>query len=166
MVERDYLFIPNKMEEYLLGEKPDVDCILCAIVEGDEKVVSLEVCRDELFLVSANLYPYNSGHLIVFPLRHIAWPGELTEEEALRLHYWQTHILDTLKQTYPVSGFNIGYNLGKWSGASIPHHMHLHIVPRFQNELGFISVLAGTHIMVEDPHKTVERLRHLFSKED
>ena len=158
---RKNLFIPNKME-YARGEKrPDVECILCAIVEENDKVVRLEVHRSELFVVSLNLYPYAPGHLMVFPKRHITDPRMLNEEEITEVHQIQNLCLDVLEEIYEPHGFNLGYNIGEAGGASIPH-MHLHIVPRYRRETGFIDILAETKIIVEDPNVTLARVREGF----
>lgn len=150
MIERSHLFAPHKLN-YVRGQRPAIPCILCAVRDKHPEVENLEVFRDELFLISLNLYPYNPGHLMIVPLRHIEWPDELTDAEALHMHHLQKRCLKVIRSIYPAGGFNIGYNLGEIGGGSIAH-LHLHIVPRFRNELGFISVLANTHLIVEDPH--------------
>jgi ATP adenylyltransferase len=155
------LFVPNKMD-YARGKKrPDVECILCAIVSGDELVEKLEVYQSELFFVSLNLYPYSPGHLMVFPKRHIVDIRELTSEEVEQLHNVQNLCLNVLDKVYSPHGYNIGYNIGSAAGASI-QHLHLHIVPRYQRELGFIDIIGGAKIIVEDPNRTQYRLREAF----
>ena len=155
------LFVPNKMD-YVRGKnRPDVDCILCAIVSGDERVEKLEIYQSELFFVSLNLYPYTPGHLIVFPKRHVVDIRELTPEEVGELHNVQNLCLTVLDKIYSPGGYNIGYNIGRAAGASI-EHLHLHIVPRYQRELGFIDIIGGAKIIVEDPNRTQERLREAF----
>jgi ATP adenylyltransferase len=155
------LFVPNKMD-YARGKKrPDVECILCAIISGDERVEKLEVYQSELFFVSLNLYPYSPGHLMVFPKRHIVDIRELTSEEVEQLHNLQNLCLNVLDKVYSPHGYNIGYNIGSAAGASI-QHLHLHIVPRYQRELGFIDIIGGAKIIVEDPNRTQYRLREAF----
>jgi len=158
---RKNLFIPNKME-YVRGDRrADVECILCAIVEGNDKVVRLEVHRSGLFVVSLNLYPYSPGHLMVFPKRHITDPRMLNEQEIPELHEMQSLCLDVLEKVYKPHGFNLGYNIGEAGGASIDH-LHLHIVPRYRRETGFIDILAETKIIVEDPNVSLARVREGF----
>lgn len=157
------LFVPNKMD-YARGKKrPDVECILCAIVSGDERVEKLEVYQSELFFVSLNLYPYTPGHLIMFPKRHIVDIRELTSEEVEQSHNLQNLCLNVLDKVYSPHGYNIGYNIGSAAGASI-QHLHLHIVPRYQRELGFIDIIGGAKIIVEDPNRTQQRLCEAFQK--
>lgn len=158
----DNLFIPGKLP-YVKGDRPAVDCILCGIVQQDERVVSLEIFRSDHFMVTANLFPYNPGHLMVFPLRHLADPAELTEHEVLELHRLQVKSMRVLHQLYGPRGFNWGCNIGETSGASIKHHLHLHLVPRYPGELGFIDIIGGARVIVEEPNETVRRLKEAFA---
>lgn len=156
-----HLFNTDKIH-YVKGNKPKVACILCAIRDNHPEVPDLTVWRDERFIVAMNLYPFNSGHLMIFPARHVREPAELSDDEALHLHYLSSKALNILKEEFAPAGFNIGYNIGQGSGASIPH-LHLHIVPRYDNEVGFLDVLAGTRVMVLDPREARERLRKRFN---
>ncbi len=156
-----HLFNMDKIH-YVTGQKPKVDCILCAIRDNHPDVPDLTVWRDARFIVAMNLYPFNSGHLMIFPTRHVQELSELSEDEALRLHNLTSKVLRMLKEEFTPTGFNIGYNIGKGSGASIPH-LHLHIVPRYDNEVGFLDVIAGMRVMVLDPREARERLRRRFN---
>lgn len=157
---RSHLFNTEKIK-YVQGGKPTVDCILCAIRDDRPEVKDLTVYRSSAFLVAVNLYPFNPGHLMIFPFRHLTELGDLSETESLELHALTVKTLRILKEEFNPSGFNVGYNLGKGSGASIPH-IHLHIVPRFENEVGFLDVLAGSRIVVLDPVEARDRLRRRF----
>ena len=157
------LFIPNKLE-YVRGDKrPDVECILCAIVEKNDKVVRLEVYRSDLFVIALNLYPYAPGHLMIFPKRHITDPRMLTHDEVIELHKMQNLSIDALEKVYSPQGFNVGYNIGEAGGASISH-LHLHVVPRYKREIGFIDIIGGVKIIVEDPNVSLSRLKEGFSE--
>ena len=159
---RKNLFVPNKMA-YVRGKnRPSVECILCAIAQHDERVESLEVYQSPSFVVSLNLYPYSPGHLLLFPKRHIVDIRELTDEEAMELHAIQKLCIDVLDEVYSPHGYNLGYNIGRAAGASI-QHLHLHIVPRYNRELGFIDIIGGAKIIVEEPNETCKRLRKAFS---
>lgn len=160
MIERQHLIAHNKLD-YVQGKRPAVDCILCAVRDKHPDVDSLEVFRNELFLVSINLYPYNPGHLMLVPLRHIESPEELSDDEALSLHRLQKYALGVIRSLYPAAGFNIGYNLGAAGGGSI-NHLHLHLVPRFVNEQGFMGTIGQTHIIVESPQDMLARFRSAF----
>jgi ATP adenylyltransferase len=160
---RKNLFIPGKMA-YVRGEKkPDVKCILCAIVEESDQVSRLEVYRSEYFLVTLNLYPYAPGHLMIFPKRHVTDLRMLTKEESAELCKLQGICLDVLDDVYHPHGFNIGYNIGEAGGASIAH-LHLHVVPRYRRELGFIDIIGGVKIIIEDPNISLVRVKEGFAK--
>lgn len=156
-----HLFNTAKLK-YVRGGKPDVECILCAIRDRDPRVESLEVARRDGFIVSINLYPFSPGHLMIFPIRHVTDPGELTDAEALSMHRLLADTLKILREEFSPDGFNVGYNLGSHSGASIPH-LHQHVVPRYNNEVGFLDVLAGTRLVVADPADARDRLRKRFA---
>jgi ATP adenylyltransferase len=160
-IER-HLVIPGKLS-YVRGKKPDVECILCAIRERDPQVVSLEVLRTGLMIVSLNLFPYNPGHLMIFPLRHIVDIREMTPEEVLEMHRLQMKSMEVLEALYSPSGFNLGYNQGPTSGASIPH-LHCHLVPRHRNEIGLLEMISeGSRVLVEDPRETLKKVRTTFA---
>lgn len=160
---RNNLFVPNKMPYAKGRNRPDVPCILCAIVEKNEKVERLEVHRTELFTISLNLYPYSPGHLLIFPNRHIVDAREMNKEEVYDLHLLQCLSFEVLTQAYQPKGFNVGYNMGVSSGASI-EHLHIHVVPRYPRELGFMDVIGGARIIIEDPNATQEKLFCLFQE--
>ncbi|OGG03447.1 MAG: hypothetical protein A3F83_16130 [Candidatus Glassbacteria bacterium RIFCSPLOWO2_12_FULL_58_11] len=161
-IERN-LIIPGKLA-YVRGKKPDVPCILCAIRDHDPQVTRLELFRDELLLISLNLYPYNPGHLMVFPLRHLTDIREMSEPEVLAMHRLTGRAMAALDEVFQPSGFNIGYNVGATSGASI-QHIHCHIVPRHRHEIGLLEMISeGSRVLVEDPRETLEKLHKVFSR--
>jgi len=154
---RRYLFNTDKLR-YVKGEKPQVECILCAIRDNNPEVKNLEICRSESIICTVNLFPFNPGHLMLFPARHVIDPSEMTDQESLEMHHMLVRALDAIRQEFSPAGFNIGYNLGDESGASIAH-LHCHLVPRYRNETGFLDVLAGTRVVVADPVEVMERLK-------
>lgn len=161
-MERNYLFNTEKIK-YVKGEKPSVDCILCAICSSSPLVKNLNVHTTESFIIAVNLFPFNPGHLMIIPRRHITKISELTENEAGEMHKLLVKTISFLDEEFSPSGYNVGYNLGNGSGASIPH-LHQHVVPRYENEIGFLDVLSGTRVIVSDPVEVMERLKIRFSK--
>ena len=158
-----HLVIPGKLS-YVLGKKPDVPCILCAIRDRDPQVTSLEITRASLMIVSLNLYPYNPGHIMIFPLRHLTDIRDFTDEEVIEMHQEQEKVMAVLEAVYGPSGFNIGYNIGRSSGASI-EHIHCHVVPRHRNEIGLLEMISqGSRVIVEEPHETLNKLRKAFAE--
>lgn len=163
MIIEKHRIVSNKLA-YAKGKRPPVDCILCSVAQNDPKVENLVVYRHEGHFITLNLYPYNPGHLMIVPENHYLDIRELSDEEVIASHHLQSLSLQVLEKVYRPGGFNVGYNIGKTSGASIPH-IHLQIVPRYPTELGFFDILSDTRVIVEEPHVTRERLRQAFSTE-
>ena len=143
----DQLWAPWRLA-YVTGDSPD-GCPLCAKPASEDDRASLVVYRGEHCCVILNLYPYNPGHLMVIPYRHV---GDLTELTDAELHE-STQLLSTsitvLRQAMGrgPDGFNVGLNLGSGSGAGIPDHLHWQIVPRWQGDTNFMPVLADTKVI-------------------
>ena len=156
-----YVF-PFSKSDYIRKRKKDVKCILCAVIKKEERIKSLEILRTDRFVASLNLYPYNNGHLLLFPVRHIVDIRELSEEEDIELSKLTKFFLDILEKVYNPSGYNIGYNLGSFAGASISH-LHLHIIPRYPNELGIIDLIGGAKVLIENPAETLEKIKFCIS---
>lgn len=157
---RRNLFSINKLN-YAKGERPPVECILCGVSEKHPDVPNLTICETELSIISVNLFPYNPGHMIIFPKRHMLSIKDLTDSEVLDMHRLRVKALDILSTAWRAQGFNLGFNLGKNAGGSIPH-IHEHIVPRFPNEVGYLDVLADTRVVIYDPYKMMDDIRKLW----
>ncbi|MEW6097217.1 MAG: HIT domain-containing protein [bacterium] len=155
-----HLFIPDKLA-YVKGDKPQVKCILCAINEKDPKVTKLDIYHTDHFIVSLNLYPYNPGHLMIFPKKHLIDPRQLSDEQVLELNNLTTMTLNIIEKLYSPNGFNVGYNIGYVSGASI-EHLHLHVIPGYKNEIGLIDIIGNARVIVEDPNKTLKKFKEAF----
>ncbi|MCX7025373.1 MAG: HIT domain-containing protein [Spirochaetes bacterium] len=158
----DYFFNFDKIS-YLKGGRPD-GCILCLIAEESVDVERLVVLATAAFVVSVNLYPYNPGHLIVFPKRHIRDLREFDRDERSELDGLVLRCLDALDRTHHPSGYNIGYNMGPAAGASIDH-LHLHVIPRYPREIGIAELISGHRVLVEDPRTTQRLLVERFSQD-
>lgn len=162
MTFQKQLFIPNK-RDYITGEKrPEVECIICSIISQDPEVTNLLVWKNEHVAICANLYPYNAGHLLLFPTRHIDDPRDYNNTEIVQMQLLLKKTLEVLDKLYQPAGYNIGYNVGEASGASIAH-LHQHVVPRYARELGFVDITAGAKIIIEDPQITLENLKKAFA---
>jgi ATP adenylyltransferase len=155
-----YLFNTEKIK-YVKGDKPDVDCILCAIRDNIPSVKNLTVYETEKTMIAVNLFPFNPGHLMIFPKRHVKVLRDMTKEEAEEMHSLLVQAISILDEEFSPSGYNVGYNLGDGSGASIAH-IHQHVVPRYSNEVGFLDVLSGTRVIVSDPVEIMNRLKARF----
>ena len=153
--DEGYFFSFEKLA-YVKGDKPD-GCILCLIRDRAPEVVSLSVYRDDLFIVCLNLYPYNPGHLLIFPIKHVEDVRDYTAGEDARLALVTRVFLNVLDRSHNAFGYNLGYNMGLTSGASISH-LHLHIIPRYPRETGIADLIAGKRVLVEDPRQSRQRI--------
>jgi ATP adenylyltransferase len=130
-----------------------------------------ESSRDELVLVRTplsyvvlNLYPYNNGHLMVVPKRHVASLASSTPEELSDLMRLTRHAEIALAEAYTPQGMNIGINLGRAAGAGIVDHLHVHLVPRWTGDTSFTTVLGNTRVLPEELPQTAARLRPIFER--
>lgn len=151
--------------EYILQEARPKDCIFC--VKGQERKdkENLVLLRSRWTFVILNAYPYNNGHLMVVPYRHVAHLEGLSREERVEMMEVTTLSVGALKRALKPDGFNVGLNLGKVAGAGIEEHLHIHVVPRWQGDTNFMPVLAETRVLPEYLHATYERLRPFFEGE-
>ncbi|MHA2398834.1 MAG: HIT family protein [Promethearchaeota archaeon] len=148
MVFKDWLQALGKLD-YVQGKaRPEVDCIFCAVRDNDERVETLKVYEDDLCFIVLNLYPYNPAHLLIVTQRHITKFLELTKEEMLHISRVIQGVQMLIDYLYNPKGYNIGLNQGRDAGGSIDH-LHVHIVPRYGSELGFIDIVGKTRVLPE-----------------
>jgi len=138
------LWTPHRLVYIENGQQPEEHaCPFCRAPElSDEQ--ALIVARGKTCYVLLNLFPYNSGHLLVCPYRHIATYDEATEEEVAEMGSLTQTAMRVLTQTSHCDGFNIGMNQGRIAGAGIAEHLHQHIVPRWALDSNFFPIIAGT----------------------
>ena len=139
---------------------PATDLHFLRPVAGRE--LDLVVLRGERCYVILNLYPYNNGHLMVVPNRHLAALEALTPEEQTELMRFTRLSEMALNDAYNPQGINVGINLGKAAGAGIENHLHIHLVPRWSGDTNFMTAVGETRVLPEDLAATVARLRPDF----
>ena len=139
------LYTPHRMA-YIKGEGKGGDCPFCVIPPMDDRE-GLVVARGELAYAVLNLYPYNSGHLMLVPYRHVAGYDELDAAEAAEIAALTQHALRALKHATGAQGFNVGMNLGVVGGAGIAAHLHQHVVPRWGGDTNFMPVVGQTRVL-------------------
>jgi ATP adenylyltransferase len=138
------LWTPHRLVYIENGQQPDDDaCPFCRAPELDDER-SLIVARGRTAYVLLNLYPYNSGHLLICPYRHIATYDEASAEEVAEIGLLTQTAMRVLTETAKCHGFNIGMNQGRIAGAGIAAHLHQHIVPRWALDSNFFPIIAGT----------------------
>jgi len=139
-------------------------CVFCDMLAEKEDEKNLIVYRSPLSAVIMNIYPYNSGHLMVVPFAHKGSFEELTEEENADVMRQAQLSIKLLRLTSHPDGFNFGANLGRVSGAGIDDHVHFHIVPRWKGDVNFMPVLGDTKVISEDLHDTWKKLTDAAAK--
>jgi len=131
---------------------------------SDSEATPLIVHRGATCFVILNLFPYNNGHLMVIPNRHIASLGSATPDELSELIGLTRAAEIALTEAYAPHGINMGINLGKPAGAGVLDHVHMHVVPRWNGDTNFMTVVGQTRVLAEELPETAARLRPLFAR--
>lgn len=139
------LYTPHRMA-YIQGEGKGGDCPFCT-VPGLPDADGLIVARGKHCYVVLNLYPYNSGHLMVVPYRHVSGYDELTADETTELGTLTQQAIRSVRHASGAQGFNVGMNLGSVAGAGIAAHLHQHVVPRWGGDTNFMPVVGQTRVL-------------------
>jgi ATP adenylyltransferase len=142
------------------GETPD--CIFCNTHEPGRD--DLILVRARLVYVVLNLFPYNNGHLMIVPNRHVADLRSTTADERDELMRLTRHAEMALMESYQPQGINIGINLGRPAGAGVADHLHVHVVPRWNGDTNFMTVIGDTRVLPEDLAATKQRLQPVFER--
>jgi ATP adenylyltransferase len=160
----EQLWAPWRMELIEKGAKPQ-GCIFCDLPSASDDRANLILGRSKHTFAILNRYPYNNGHLMVVPLRHIADLAGLSPEENSELAEMLRVAVRLLGRAYQAQGYNIGMNLGHVAGAGIADHIHWHVVPRWNGDTNFMPVLGDIKVMIEHLQAGWDRLRPLFDTE-
>lgn len=156
-MKKKHLWSPWRME-YILNIKKR-GCIFCKkLKEPDDKAYIIQ--RKRTCFSMLNIFPYNNGHLMVAPKRHLRKLDSLTKRELTELMQLLAESQKLLQKALKPQGFNIGLNLGRSSGAGVVGHLHFHIVPRWEGDTNFMPILSNTKVipqMLEDTYKLLKR---------
>ncbi len=147
--------------DYILSEK-EKGCIFCNKPKENNDFENLILFRGIYSFVIMNRYPYNSGHLMVVPYRHISQLENLDDKEMLEVNKILRFSISILKKIMNPDGFNIGINLGKAAGAGIDEHLHYHIVPRWVGDTNFMPVFSDTRVVPQTLQDTYMNLKESF----
>ena len=161
------LWAPWRMEFLIEARSGGDECVFCTLPHEEGRLrENLVVARGRHAFVILNKYPYNNGHLLVVPYRHIAEYTGLTPAEHAECARLTSRSIEALAAEYRPDGFNLGMNLGKAAGAGIAGHVHQHIVPRWGGDTNFMPVIAETKSLPEHLRRTWDRLRPHLAAED
>lgn len=145
-------------------EEREKGCIFCTKPASGDDQASLILHRGRTCFVMLNLYPYNTGHLMISPYRHVAELEGLEDGEREELMLLTVLSVRVIKEVMRPQGFNLGMNLGKVAGAGYDQHLHMHVVPRWQGDTNFMPVVAEAKVMPESVEENYRRLREGFSR--
>ncbi len=154
------IWAPWRME-YIQMEKPE-GCILCQKPGQDNDAANYILYRGDKNFVIMNSYPYNTGHLMIVPYRHIASLEELAGEELHEHFDIVSRSIRVLRQVFSPGGFILGINIGKAAGAGMEDHIHTHIVPRWEGDTNFMPVIADIRVVPEALAETYKKLKGKF----
>ena len=147
---------------YVTASGKSPGCVFCDAPEGEQ--AALIVFRGCTCYVILNLYPYNNGHLMVVPNRHIASLAAATREELSELIELTRRAEVALGEAYNPHGLNMGINLGKPAGAGVLDHVHMHVVPRWNGDTNFMTVVGDTRVLPEELAQSADKLKPIFQK--
>jgi ATP adenylyltransferase len=138
-------------------------CLFCRLRRSRDDEADLVLAREELAFAVLNRFPYNNGHLMVAPNRHVADYARLRPAEVAAVGALVQRAIRALRRDCRPHGFNVGMNLGRVAGAGEDTHLHIHVVPRWNGDTNFMPALAETKVVSEHLAATWRRLRPLFN---
>ncbi len=157
----DRLYAPWRREYHTKKKK---GCVFCDIVNSPEFDEENEVFyRDDVCFFVMNRFPYNPGHFMIIPNRHIGEYEDLSDEEVSHISILAKSGIKILKE-FGASGVNMGWNLGFDAGAGIPNHIHLHLVPRFKRDTNMMTTIFNTRVYSADFKKIYEEIKEISKK--
>ena len=143
--------------EYI--SKTNATCFLCEALARKDTAQSLIVEKGSLAFSIMNRFPYNNGHILVAPTRHVGLFEQLNDGEVLEINRLLSRLIKSMNSTMKPHGFNIGVNQGQIAGAGLLTHIHFHCVPRWQGDTNFMPVLSDTKVVSEAVSATYKKLR-------
>lgn len=157
------LWTPWRLDYVTAASDMVPGCVFCDALARDTDT-ALIVFRGASCFVILNLYPYNNGHLMVVPERHVGRLADLSLDEAMEMMGLTRSVEMALQELYQPHGFNVGLNLGKAAGAGVLDHLHMHVVPRWYGDTNFMTVVGETRVLPEALAQTAERLRPILAR--
>ena len=145
----DRLWAPWRKTYIRPNGKKTGGCLFCRILSQKKDAQNYILKRSSFSFAVLNIYPYNNGHVMILPNRHTSSLTALSPGERLDLLGLMDEMIQALQREFKAQGFNVGVNLGKAAGAGIPHHIHLHLVPRWVGDSNFMTTVSKTRVISE-----------------
>jgi ATP adenylyltransferase len=155
------LWAPWRMA-YILGEKKLDGCVFCNAYKEQNDKKNYVLFRSKHCFVIMNIYPYNPGHIMVVPNRHIDHIKLLNEKESADIFQVIRDFCNILETAFKPNGINIGMNIGSAAGAGIADHIHFHIIPRWNGDTNFMSTVCDTKVISESLRQTYNKIKEII----
>ncbi|MCM8820063.1 MAG: HIT domain-containing protein [Candidatus Omnitrophica bacterium] len=143
-----------------ITQKKSKKCIFCSAYKSLNDKKNFVLLRSNKCFVILNIFPYNNGHLMIAPNRHIAKFEQLDKSEIIEIYETIAKILPILKKVLKPDGFNLGINIGRAAGAGIVSHLHIHIVPRWIGDTNFMPIISGTKVISQSLSSLYDLLKN------
>jgi ATP adenylyltransferase len=161
-VSLERLWTPWRLA-YVSGGAESTGCVFCNALT-DPDAAPLIIFRGHACFVILNLFPYNNAHLLIVPNRHLATLEAASAAELTELMSLARVAEVAITEAYAPHGMNLGINLGKSAGAGVPGHLHMHVVPRWNGDTNFMTVVGHTRVLPEELPVTADKLRPIFER--
>jgi ATP adenylyltransferase len=154
------LYTPWRMKYVTSAQKNDGGCVFCAKIDAsaEHDRENYVIYRGDKTFAVMNIYPYNTGHIMILPHTHVATLAEVRPETQFELITLIAYFTDLLSQLMNPDGFNIGLNIGQAAGAGIDSHLHIHIVPRWTGDSNYMPVIGQTKVLPEELGDTYDKI--------
>ncbi len=162
-VKMNHLWSPWRMN-YIMNPDRNVDCVFCDALLVEDGPGNLIVFRGPQTFLILNRYPYTSGHVMIVPNVHLSSLDEFSPATRGEMIELASQVMPVLRVLYHPDGFNVGINQGVAAGAGISEHLHLHVVPRWEGDTNFMSVVAQARVLPESMADSYERIRNEWNK--
>ena len=161
------LYTPWRMKYVASNKRQEEDCVFCHKLSDDPErdQENYLLYRGKTAFAILNIYPYNTGHLMILPYQHVAKLSDMSQNDQFEIMTLISYFTDLLTELMKPDGFNIGLNIGRTAGAGIDGHLHVHIVPRWSGDSNFMAVIGETRVLPEELSTTYTRIISLLKEQ-
>ncbi len=158
------IWAPWRVNYITRGKDEDKKCVFCRIFNEKKDKKNFILIRREHCFVVLNLYPYNNGHVLIVPNRHVKDIQKLKDVEKMEIFSLIEEMQSLLDEQMKPQGYNIGINLGRVAGAGFPGHLHIHVVPRWKGDANFMPVIGKTKVISQSLNALYKLLANAYTK--